>query len=359
MPEPSDSARDALATAQIEADVGVEHIASVYAQALLDAALSGGPAAVADAVEELDAVVAELLDRFPKFDAVLASALVSPEEKSAVIERTLAGRVTPLVVHFLKVVAHHGRLDCLRAIRRQVHALWDRRRNRIRVEFTTAAPVSPEMARQVVESIRAKLGGEPVLEQKTDPELIGGAVLKIGDVVYDGSIANQLRNLRQMSTKGAPMKFKADEIASVIQQEIEHFESRIDVREVGRVIELGDGIARSTGFPSVMSGEMVEFPGGAFGLAFNLEENSVGVIILGDYLSINEGDEVRGTGRLLSVPVGDGVLGRVIDPLGNPLDGGGPIVTSERRRSNRRPPAWPAASRSRCRCRRASRPSTR
>ena len=130
------------------------------------------------------------------------------------------------------------------------------------------------------------------------------------------------------------MKFKADEIASVIQQEIEQFESRIDVREVGRVIELGDGIARVYGLAGVMSGEMVEFPssaGGVNGLAFNLEENSVGVIILGDFLSINEGDEVRSTGRLLSVPVGQAVLGRVIDPLGNPLDGGGPIVTSERR----------------------------
>jgi F-type H+-transporting ATPase subunit delta len=177
--------------------VGVEHIADVYAHALLDAALGGGPAAVAVAVEELDAVVGELLDRFPKFDAVLASALVSPEEKSAVIERTLAGRVTPLVVHFLKVVAQHGRLDCLRAIRRQAHVLWDRRRNRIPIELTTAVPVSPEMVRQIVERIRTKVGGEPAFEQKTDPELIGGAVLKIGDVVYDGSIANQLRNLRQ------------------------------------------------------------------------------------------------------------------------------------------------------------------
>ena len=127
------------------------------------------------------------------------------------------------------------------------------------------------------------------------------------------------------------MKFKADEIASVIQQEVEQFESRIDVREVGRVIEVGDGIARVYGLSNVMSGEMVQFPGDVFGLAFNLEENSVGVIILGDYLAIEEGDEVRSTGRLLSVPVGEAVLGRVIDPLGNPLDGGPPLVTSERR----------------------------
>jgi F-type H+-transporting ATPase subunit alpha len=127
------------------------------------------------------------------------------------------------------------------------------------------------------------------------------------------------------------MRFKADEIASVIQTEIEQYQSRIDVREVGRVLEVGDGIARVYGLSGVMAGEMVEFPSGVIGLAFNLEENSVGVIILGDYLKINEGDEVRSTGRLLSVPVGDAVLGRVVDPLGNPLDGRGPIVTTERR----------------------------
>ncbi|MGD0899648.1 MAG: F0F1 ATP synthase subunit alpha, partial [Thermoguttaceae bacterium] len=127
------------------------------------------------------------------------------------------------------------------------------------------------------------------------------------------------------------MRFRADEIASVIQQEVEQFESRIDVREVGRVIEVGDGIARVYGLANVMAGEMVRFPGDIHGLAFNLEENSVGVIILGNYLSIQEGDEVTSTGRLLSVPVGDAMLGRVVDPLGNPLDGGPPILTTERR----------------------------
>jgi F-type H+-transporting ATPase subunit alpha len=127
------------------------------------------------------------------------------------------------------------------------------------------------------------------------------------------------------------MRFRADEIASVLQKEIEHYESQIDVREVGRVLEVGDGIARVYGLSGVMAGEMVEFPSGTAGLAFNLEENSVGVIILGEYLDIKEGDEVRSTGRLLSVPVGDAVIGRVLDPLGNPLDGKGPLVTAARR----------------------------
>jgi F-type H+-transporting ATPase subunit alpha len=127
------------------------------------------------------------------------------------------------------------------------------------------------------------------------------------------------------------MKFKADEIASVIQQEIEQYRSQVDVREVGRVLEVGDGIARVYGLSGVMAGEMVEFPNGVRGLAFNLEESSVGVIILGECLTISEGDEVRSVGALLSVPVGEAVIGRVVDPLGNPLDGKGPIVTTERR----------------------------
>jgi F-type H+-transporting ATPase subunit alpha len=127
------------------------------------------------------------------------------------------------------------------------------------------------------------------------------------------------------------MKFKADEIASVIQKEIEDFRGEIETSEVGRVLEVGDGIARVYGLSSAMSGEMVEFSNGVRGQVFNLEENSVGIIIFGDYLSIAEGDEVRSTGALLSVPVSDNLLGRVIDPLGTPLDGKGPIVATESR----------------------------
>jgi len=127
------------------------------------------------------------------------------------------------------------------------------------------------------------------------------------------------------------MKFKADEIASVIQKEIEDFRGAVETSEVGRVLEVGDGIARVYGLSNAMAGEMVEFPNGVRGQVFNLEENSVGVIILGDYLKIAEGDEVRSTGALLSVPVGPAVIGRVVDPLGNPLDGKGPILATETR----------------------------
>src|SRR5271170_4789512 len=124
------------------------------------------------------------------------------------------------------------------------------------------------------------------------------------------------------------MRFKADEIVSVLQSEIEQFRTKLQVDEVGRVLEVGDGIARVYGLAGAMAGEMVEFPSGVRGQVFNLEENSVGVIILGDYLAISEGDEVKSTGALLSVPVGQALVGRVVDPLGNPLDGKGPILAT-------------------------------
>jgi F-type H+/Na+-transporting ATPase subunit alpha len=125
------------------------------------------------------------------------------------------------------------------------------------------------------------------------------------------------------------MRFKADEIVSVLIPEIEQYRSKIEAREVGRVLEIGDGIARVYGLSGIMSGEMVEFTRTKVrGQAFNLEENSVGVIILGEYFEIAEGDEVRAVGELLRVPVGDAVIGRVVDPLGNPRDGKGPIVTN-------------------------------
>src|SRR6516225_8726956 len=125
------------------------------------------------------------------------------------------------------------------------------------------------------------------------------------------------------------MRFKADEIVSILQTEIQSYRTQLETREVGRVLEVGDGIARVYGLSGVMAGEMVEFTRtGVRGLAFNLEENSVGVIILGEFLEIAEGDEVRTTDELLRVPVGDAVIGRVVDPLGNPRDGKGPIVTT-------------------------------
>jgi F-type H+/Na+-transporting ATPase subunit alpha len=122
---------------------------------------------------------------------------------------------------------------------------------------------------------------------------------------------------------------KAEEITEIIRQQIAGYDRGIDVAEVGTVISVGDGIARVYGLDRVMANELVEFPHGVVGLALNLEEDNVGVVLLGETHHIKEGDEVRRTGQIISVPVGPNLIGRVVDPLGNPLDGKGPIESAE------------------------------
>src|SRR2546423_12154645 len=123
------------------------------------------------------------------------------------------------------------------------------------------------------------------------------------------------------------MDIKAEEISKIIREQIGSYAVDVDVAEVGSIISIGDGIARVHGVDNVMAGEMLEFPHGVFGIALNLEEDSVGAVLLGDYTKIREGDTVKRTGRIISVPVGPELVGRVVNALGQPIDGKGPIVS--------------------------------
>ncbi|KAA9027822.1 F0F1 ATP synthase subunit alpha [Niallia endozanthoxylica] len=127
------------------------------------------------------------------------------------------------------------------------------------------------------------------------------------------------------------MSIKAEEISALIKKQIENYQSEIQVSDVGTVIQVGDGIARAHGLDNVMAGELLEFSNGVMGLAQNLEENNVGIVILGPYQDIREGDEVRRTGRIMEVPVGEELIGRVVNPIGQPVDGLGPINTTKTR----------------------------
>jgi F-type H+-transporting ATPase subunit delta len=196
MPETSDlSARDARLLAELSADIGVEHVADVYAKALLGAAEKTGDAAAV--LDELDALITDVLEQFPKFEAVLGSPLVSSEEKSDLLDRLFNGRVSTTLMNALKVIARHGRLDCLRVIYGQARRLYDKRQGRVRVRLTTATPIDEALSRKLNKTLREALGGEPIVTHVVDPDVIGGAVLRVGDTVYDGSIAQQLSHIRQ------------------------------------------------------------------------------------------------------------------------------------------------------------------
>ncbi|MCL2660872.1 MAG: F0F1 ATP synthase subunit alpha, partial [Acidobacteriaceae bacterium] len=124
-------------------------------------------------------------------------------------------------------------------------------------------------------------------------------------------------------------QISAVEITELLRQHIENYEQKVQVDEVGTVISLGDGIARVHGLDKVMAGELIEFPHNVAGLAMNLDEDQVGAVLLGDYTELKEGDQVKRTGRIMSVPVGEAMVGRVVDALGNPIDDKGPIQTKD------------------------------
>ena len=131
------------------------------------------------------------------------------------------------------------------------------------------------------------------------------------------------------------MNLRPEEISSVIKEQIERYSSQLDVSDVGTVIQVADGIARVHGLENAMQGELLQFPGDVYGMVLNLEEDNVGVVLLGSASNIEEGDIVKTTGRVVEVPVGDALLGRVVNSLGQPIDGKGPIQTDKFRKIER------------------------
>ncbi len=162
MPNPADiTAEHARAAAEIAADVGVEQVADIYAAALLGATEKAGQTAAV--LEEFDALLGEVFPQFPELEAILGSTLVSHEEKAALLDRIFAGKVSDQFLDFLKVLSRHGRLDCLRMIRRQAQWQWDRLRGRVRVRLSTATAMDDAQADKLIENLRKLLGGEPVV----------------------------------------------------------------------------------------------------------------------------------------------------------------------------------------------------
>jgi F-type H+-transporting ATPase subunit delta len=175
-------------------DFGNQQVGVIYAKALLGATESAGSTEAV--LAEFDSLIADVLDKLPRFESVLASGLVSHEEKVGLIDRSLGGKASPLLINFLKVLSSHGRLNALRSIHRAARAQFDEMRGRTRVKVITATPLETSLQQRVVSMLRGMLGGEPVLEQVVDPTLIGGIVLRVGDTVYDGSVSAQLEQMR-------------------------------------------------------------------------------------------------------------------------------------------------------------------
>ncbi len=193
------------------------------------------------------------------------------------------------------------------------------------ISIKSAQPLSDEEMKKLTQIICETFIS---CRNEVDSDVIGGVRMQVGDTVYDGTLAHTLDRLSQDvedNTRQSDTQMRS--IADGIKQQLEKVNGDIDVYQTGEVLSLGDGICRVSGLADVMAGEMLEFPGGLKGMVQDLDKNNVGVVLLGPFGHLQEGDSVRRTGRIVEVPVGDALIGRVVDAMGSPIDGKGPIKT--------------------------------
>ena len=193
------------------------------------------------------------------------------------------------------------------------------------ISIKSAQPLSDEEMKKLTQIICETFIS---CHNEVDTDVIGGVRMQVGDTVYDGTLAHTLDRLSQDvedNTRQSDSQMRS--IADGIKQQLEKVNGDIDVFQTGEVLTLGDGICRVSGRADVMAGEMLEFPGGLKGMVQDLDKNNVGVVLLGPFGHLQEGDSVRRTGRIVEVPVGDALVGRVVDAMGSPIDGKGPIKT--------------------------------
>ncbi|MBR5225628.1 MAG: F0F1 ATP synthase subunit delta, partial [Clostridia bacterium] len=163
-----------------------------------------------------------------------------------------------------------------------------------------------------------------------DPSLIGGFILAAGEYVIDRSVRTSVERLeKHFAASKKTAAADTDDVVAVIKKEIENYDSKTKVEEVGRVMSIGDGIANVYGLQGAMYGELLEFENGTTGIAQNLEQNSIGCVLLGSDRGLVEGSSVKRTGKQAGVAVGEAMIGRVVDALGEPIDGEGPIATDD------------------------------
>ena len=175
-------------------DTAREHLGKIYAKGLLGAAESQQ---VTDPVlEELDSLIDDVLDNMPEFEQMLASPRIGLEEKHRILDEAFAKNMTPLLLHFLKVTARHGRLDCLRQMRSAARKLYNELRGRVEVTVETAGAISQEVRSQIEQRLTAALGRQVELCCNVNPDLLGGLVVRVGDTVYDGSLNQRLEQMR-------------------------------------------------------------------------------------------------------------------------------------------------------------------
>jgi F-type H+-transporting ATPase subunit alpha len=322
--------------------------ATRYARALFDVALAERQDLVQ--IEGELTAVARLVQGNEQLQRALVHPAIPASRKSAIVEQLLSlSPVSPILSRLLLLLAERDRLVLLPDLADAYRSRLMDHQQIVRARVTTAVELPADRVSALRQGLTEATGRQVDLQVDVDPSILGGAVARIGSTVYDGSITTQLEKLKQRLVESEAagacrpprpnlfrrMNIKAEEISKIIRDQIGNYAVDVDVAEVGTIVSIGDGIARVHGVENTMAGEMLEFPHGVFGIALNLEEESVGAVLLGDYTEIKEGDTVKRTNKIISVPVGEEMVGRVVNALGQAIDGKGPIVSKQSREIER------------------------
>ena len=256
----------------------------------------------------------------------MLSSTVTDEEKERIADRAFS----PAGAACIKMLLHKGALNELPAVVREYEKLKLKQQGAVICQLYCAQKPSEELTAQFREVIRKKLGcNEVVLDIRIDPSLIGGYVLNADGKTYDKSVKNALKGLQKDLAKRAASENAGSDIVSMIKEEIADFEVKLEVNEGGSVLSIHDGIVNCFGLEKVMFGELVEFDTGVKGIVQNITKDYVGVVLLGSDRGLYEGSKVVRTGKRAGVPVGEEMIGRVVDALGAPIDGKGSINAAD------------------------------
>ena len=306
-------------------------VAGRYASALYDlASEQRATDAVAASLSSFLAVIKENKD----LERLIRSPVFSAKEQIDALDGVLSTeKISGVAANFIRLVATKRRLFVLPQMIAAYQRLHDAAKGVVRADVTVASPLKDEH-RAALNHVLTEVTGRKTVDMdiKIDPSIIGGLIVKVGSRMVELFGQDQAQFYPHTYERGRLMDIRAAEISAILKKEIANFGNEAEVTEVGQVLSVGDGIARVYGLDNVQAGEMVEFENGVRGMALNLESDNVGIVIFGSDRDIKEGQTVKRTGAIVDVPVGKELLGRVVDALGNPIDGKGPIKGAQRSR---------------------------
>lgn len=305
-----------------------------YAQALFDLAQEEGLVEILEKAVESFLMV---LDQDEDLKHFVQSPFFSVKEQVKVMHSVCenipfadegAGQI---LSRFLRVITLNHRLRALSGILHAFQRCVALSRREFSAQIIAARPLNSQQNNSCKAFGKCRWG-KVFLNICVDPEILGGLIIRLGSSQIDTSLMAKLSSLKIALKRGQLMDIRPSEISKILKEQIKNFDQKAEVSEIGWVLSVGDGIARVYGLDNVQAGEMVSFSNGVRGMALNLEIDNVGVVIFGSDRDIREGDCVKRLGAIVEVPVGPALLGRVVDALGNPIDGKGPLKATEYRR---------------------------